>query len=167
MDNEKRMRLLQFVTGTCRLPVGGFADLMGNNHCHISWHLDGACVSIWMMFQTVLCFHFVLHSFLTFVYFFAISTHLYDLDETISTLTTSYINRRLICSSLCRKQWSTEVLYWEGGKRKLASQKSHMVSSHKQGPIESHNVVANLEFCRVPFSALTDWTCRPTRATSS
>lgn len=30
MDNEKRMRLLQFVTGTCRLPVGGFADLMGN-----------------------------------------------------------------------------------------------------------------------------------------
>uniref|UniRef100_A0A673BQC7 E3 ubiquitin-protein ligase n=1 Tax=Sphaeramia orbicularis TaxID=375764 RepID=A0A673BQC7_9TELE len=31
MDNEKRMRLLQFVTGTCRLPVGGFADLMGDN----------------------------------------------------------------------------------------------------------------------------------------
>uniref|UniRef100_A0A3Q3W0B0 E3 ubiquitin-protein ligase n=1 Tax=Mola mola TaxID=94237 RepID=A0A3Q3W0B0_MOLML len=30
MDNEKRMRLLQFVTGTCRLPVGGFADLMSN-----------------------------------------------------------------------------------------------------------------------------------------
>ncbi|XP_053814710.1 E3 ubiquitin-protein ligase Itchy homolog isoform X3 [Vidua chalybeata] len=28
IDNEKRMRLLQFVTGTCRLPVGGFADLM-------------------------------------------------------------------------------------------------------------------------------------------
>ncbi|XP_067360841.1 itchy E3 ubiquitin protein ligase a isoform X2 [Channa argus] len=31
MDNEKRMRLLQFVTGTCRLPVGGFVDLMGSN----------------------------------------------------------------------------------------------------------------------------------------
>uniref|UniRef100_A0A8C8JRQ3 E3 ubiquitin-protein ligase n=1 Tax=Oncorhynchus tshawytscha TaxID=74940 RepID=A0A8C8JRQ3_ONCTS len=31
MDNEKRMRLLQFVTGTCRLPMGGFADLMGSN----------------------------------------------------------------------------------------------------------------------------------------
>lgn len=31
MDNEKRMRLLQFVTGTCRLPVSGFADLMGSN----------------------------------------------------------------------------------------------------------------------------------------
>lgn len=30
MDNEKRMRLLQFVTSTCRLPVGGFTDLMGN-----------------------------------------------------------------------------------------------------------------------------------------
>lgn len=34
MDNEKRMRLLQFVTGTCRLPVGGFADLMGMKHKH-------------------------------------------------------------------------------------------------------------------------------------
>ncbi|XP_065064994.1 E3 ubiquitin-protein ligase Itchy-like [Rhopilema esculentum] len=30
-DNEKRTRLLQFVTGTCRLPVGGFQDLMGSN----------------------------------------------------------------------------------------------------------------------------------------
>ena len=29
LDNEKRTRLLQFVTGTCRLPVGGFAELMG------------------------------------------------------------------------------------------------------------------------------------------
>ncbi|XP_033125340.1 E3 ubiquitin-protein ligase Su(dx)-like [Anneissia japonica] len=31
MDNEKRSRLLQFVTGTCRLPVGGFSELMGSN----------------------------------------------------------------------------------------------------------------------------------------
>ncbi|EDO49328.1 predicted protein [Nematostella vectensis] len=30
-DNEKRIRLLQFVTGTCRLPVGGFTELMGSN----------------------------------------------------------------------------------------------------------------------------------------
>eukprot|EP00112_Aurelia_sp_Birch-Aquarium-sp1_P013698 Seg292.4 transcript_id=Seg292.4/GoldUCD/mRNA.D3Y31 product="NEDD4-like E3 ubiquitin-protein ligase WWP1" protein_id=Seg292.4/GoldUCD/D3Y31 len=30
-DNEKRSRLLQFVTGTCRLPVGGFQELMGSN----------------------------------------------------------------------------------------------------------------------------------------
>lgn len=30
-DNEKRARLLQFVTGTCRVPVGGFAELMGSN----------------------------------------------------------------------------------------------------------------------------------------
>ena len=30
-DNEKRVRLLQFVTGTCRLPVGGFAELMGKH----------------------------------------------------------------------------------------------------------------------------------------
>lgn len=38
MDNEKRMRLLQFVTGTCRLPVGGFADLMGNYKCKHTPH---------------------------------------------------------------------------------------------------------------------------------
>ncbi|KAJ9590572.1 hypothetical protein L9F63_016392, partial [Diploptera punctata] len=31
MDSEKRARLLQFVTGTCRVPVGGFAELMGSN----------------------------------------------------------------------------------------------------------------------------------------
>uniref|UniRef100_A0A673SLP1 HECT-type E3 ubiquitin transferase n=1 Tax=Suricata suricatta TaxID=37032 RepID=A0A673SLP1_SURSU len=30
-DNEVRMRLLQFVTGTCRLPLGGVAELMGSN----------------------------------------------------------------------------------------------------------------------------------------
>ena len=30
-NNEKRVRLLQFVTGTCRLPVGGFAELMGKH----------------------------------------------------------------------------------------------------------------------------------------
>lgn len=31
LDNERRTRLLQFVTGTCRLPVGGFLELMGSN----------------------------------------------------------------------------------------------------------------------------------------
>eukprot|EP00118_Oscarella_pearsei_P018737 m.193904 g.193904 ORF g.193904 m.193904 type:complete len:124 (+) comp39482_c1_seq82:2596-2967(+) len=30
-DNEQRARLLQFVTGTCRLPVGGFSELIGSN----------------------------------------------------------------------------------------------------------------------------------------
>ena len=30
-DNEKRVRLLQFVTGTCRLPVGGFSELRGKS----------------------------------------------------------------------------------------------------------------------------------------
>lgn len=30
-DNEKRARLLQFVTGTCRVPVGGFGELVGSN----------------------------------------------------------------------------------------------------------------------------------------
>ncbi|CAK9298000.1 unnamed protein product [Gordionus sp. m RMFG-2023] len=31
LDNEKRCRLLQFVTGTCRVPIGGFSELMGSN----------------------------------------------------------------------------------------------------------------------------------------
>ncbi|XP_078491561.1 NEDD4-like E3 ubiquitin-protein ligase WWP1 [Ciona intestinalis] len=31
IDNEKRARLLQFVSGTCRIPVGGFAELLGSN----------------------------------------------------------------------------------------------------------------------------------------
>lgn len=31
IDNEKRSRLLQFVTGSCRLPLGGFAHLVGSN----------------------------------------------------------------------------------------------------------------------------------------
>ncbi|OCT74866.1 hypothetical protein XELAEV_18033853mg [Xenopus laevis] len=31
MDNEVRLRLMQFVTGTCRLPLGGFAELMGKS----------------------------------------------------------------------------------------------------------------------------------------
>eukprot|EP00123_Amoebidium_parasiticum_P018064 comp24090_c0_seq1/m.43425 comp24090_c0_seq1/g.43425 ORF comp24090_c0_seq1/g.43425 comp24090_c0_seq1/m.43425 type:complete len:807 (-) comp24090_c0_seq1:650-3070(-) len=30
-DNEKRVRFLQFVTGTCRVPMGGFRELQGNN----------------------------------------------------------------------------------------------------------------------------------------
>ncbi|TPP39623.1 E3 ubiquitin-protein ligase [Fasciola gigantica] len=30
LENEKRVRLLQFVTGTCRIPLGGFKNLMGN-----------------------------------------------------------------------------------------------------------------------------------------
>lgn len=30
-DNEMKARLLQFVTGTCRVPVGGFSELMGSN----------------------------------------------------------------------------------------------------------------------------------------
>lgn len=32
VDNEVRLRLMQFVTGTCRLPLGGFAELMGQAH---------------------------------------------------------------------------------------------------------------------------------------
>jgi len=45
MDNEKRIRLLQFVTGTCRLPVGGFAELIGTTrhyyrYYRIFWQYD-------------------------------------------------------------------------------------------------------------------------------
>ncbi|EDV25574.1 uncharacterized protein TRIADDRAFT_23972 [Trichoplax adhaerens] len=29
--NEQRIRLLQFITGTCRVPIGGFSHLMGSN----------------------------------------------------------------------------------------------------------------------------------------
>ena len=28
-DNEQKSRLLQFVTGTCTVPVGGFKELVG------------------------------------------------------------------------------------------------------------------------------------------
>ena len=38
-DNEKRTRLLQFVTGTCRLPVGGFAELMGKYSSFVTFAL--------------------------------------------------------------------------------------------------------------------------------
>ncbi|CAL8088345.1 unnamed protein product [Calicophoron daubneyi] len=31
LDNERRARLLQFVTGTCHLPLGGFAELVGSS----------------------------------------------------------------------------------------------------------------------------------------
>ncbi|KAF7260075.1 hypothetical protein EG68_02487 [Paragonimus skrjabini miyazakii] len=31
LDNERRARLLQFVTGTCHLPLGGFSQLVGSN----------------------------------------------------------------------------------------------------------------------------------------
>jgi hypothetical protein len=36
MDSEKRIRLLQFVTGTSRVPMNGFAELYGKeqgNYC--------------------------------------------------------------------------------------------------------------------------------------
>lgn len=33
MDAEKRIRLLQFVTGTSRVPMNGFAELYGETHC--------------------------------------------------------------------------------------------------------------------------------------
>lgn len=39
-DNERRARLLQFVTGTCRVPVGGFAELMGTRKIPIFTAVD-------------------------------------------------------------------------------------------------------------------------------
>lgn len=35
MDSEKRIRLLQFVTGTSRVPMNGFAELYGKDYPHI------------------------------------------------------------------------------------------------------------------------------------
>jgi hypothetical protein len=33
ITDEQRARLLQFVTGTCRVPIGGFAELLGESVC--------------------------------------------------------------------------------------------------------------------------------------
>ena len=53
IDNEKRTRLLQFVTGTCRLPVGGFAELMGRYLCDFKY---STCkyLSSWNFFSSSL-----------------------------------------------------------------------------------------------------------------
>ncbi|XP_016408089.1 NEDD4-like E3 ubiquitin-protein ligase WWP2 isoform X3 [Sinocyclocheilus rhinocerous] len=83
MDNEKRIRLLQFVTGTCRLPVGGFAELIGrviisvimyHSHnrlmCRTVQNENSACYQDvrYVAFHAC-CFGFVLYS-LYFIYFF-------------------------------------------------------------------------------------------------
>ncbi|XP_058849663.1 NEDD4-like E3 ubiquitin-protein ligase WWP2 isoform X1 [Acipenser ruthenus] len=47
MDNEKRIRLLQFVTGTCRLPVGGFTELIGSNG-HQKFCIDKVGKETWL-----------------------------------------------------------------------------------------------------------------------
>ena len=39
LTDEQRLRLLQFVTGTCRLPVGGFAELLGILSFYISHYI--------------------------------------------------------------------------------------------------------------------------------
>ncbi len=36
MDAEKRIRLLQFVTGTSRVPMNGFAELYGKPRPHLT-----------------------------------------------------------------------------------------------------------------------------------
>lgn len=46
MDNEKRSRLLQFVTGTCHVPVGGFAELMGTNSVLLLKAFVDLCVCV-------------------------------------------------------------------------------------------------------------------------
>lgn len=35
MDSEKRIRLLQFVTGTSRVPMNGFAELYGKDFPYV------------------------------------------------------------------------------------------------------------------------------------
>ncbi|XP_040265548.1 NEDD4-like E3 ubiquitin-protein ligase WWP2 [Bufo bufo] len=47
MDNEKRIRLLQFVTGTCRLPIGGFSELIGSNG-HQKFCIDKVGKDTWL-----------------------------------------------------------------------------------------------------------------------
>ncbi|XP_075045216.1 NEDD4-like E3 ubiquitin-protein ligase WWP2 isoform X2 [Mixophyes fleayi] len=47
MDNEQRVRLLQFVTGTCRLPVGGFSELIGSNG-HQKFCIDKVGKDTWL-----------------------------------------------------------------------------------------------------------------------
>ena len=53
LDNEKRTRLLQFVTGTCRLPVGGFSELMGEQ-----WHWKFAG-NICKRLKVIMCIIFI------------------------------------------------------------------------------------------------------------
>ncbi len=36
ITDEQRARLLQFVTGTCRVPIGGFSELLGNDDIFLS-----------------------------------------------------------------------------------------------------------------------------------
>lgn len=59
MDNEKRARLLQFVCGTCKVPVGGFAELMGKTIFSHSFFLLSFPPSISVSrFDFVLCCSF-------------------------------------------------------------------------------------------------------------
>ena len=53
-DNEKRVRLLQFVTGTCRLPVGGFAELMGK-------HIESLVLKMCIPLSHSTCFLILIH----------------------------------------------------------------------------------------------------------
>lgn len=66
MDNEKRIRLLQFVTGTCRLPVGGFSELIGTQRsarphaCSGSVRTD-ACLLQHLLLPSPTFFPFISH----------------------------------------------------------------------------------------------------------
>ncbi len=53
VDNEVRLRLMQFVTGTCRLPLGGFAELMGEASNTPGTHHTGFC-PIYDIFRIIL-----------------------------------------------------------------------------------------------------------------
>lgn len=60
MDNEKRARLLQFVCGTCKVPVGGFAELMGKTifSLFLSCIFSPFNFGVQIRFCVVLFFHF-------------------------------------------------------------------------------------------------------------
>ena len=81
MDNEKKARLLQFTTGTCRVPVGGFGELIGE--LYSPKDLSGCR----------------LHSMSVYLHMMCVLT---CIDE---------VRVGLLFVWHCREQWTTEVLY--------------------------------------------------------
>jgi hypothetical protein len=46
ITDEQRARLLQFVTGTCRVPIGGFSELLGKYKFYMTCFFDLYPISI-------------------------------------------------------------------------------------------------------------------------
>ncbi|PAV78301.1 hypothetical protein WR25_15902 [Diploscapter pachys] len=56
LNQEKRARLLQFVTGTCRVPVGGFSELMDSTGLQKLFCIEKAGAGNWLP-QSQTCFN--------------------------------------------------------------------------------------------------------------